>query len=124
MTDANELRAHLAHYIGTDQWYRHAFNKTCTYTDGVKAFAQNAGGGAYWLLDILMTEPLVLKSMRSLHFIAIWLNVTEDGKADLTVRRDIGDPILFSRAIDRTDCPAGEWRFYFVDNVLMIPSEY
>ena len=31
---------------------------------------------------------------------------------------------LFTKSIDYTDCPEGEWKFFFTGNVLMLPSEY
>ena len=124
MKDAGELRHLLAHHTGTTQWYRHPFSR-CTYTDGVKAFAQNAGHGAYWLLDIVLTQPEIVQGMRDEGLVFVWLNVTEDKKATLRVARDSGnEPTLYARDIDYTDCPPGEWVFNFTQDVLMIPSEY
>jgi len=123
MKNANELRSSLAHHTGSSSLYRHGLNKSCMYTEGVQDFAESAGNGAYWLLDILVTEPLILSAMRRENFVVVMLTVTGTA-AHLTVRRDTHDPILFQRAIDFTDCPEGEWKFYFTDNVLMLPSEY
>jgi len=123
MKDAAKLRTALAHYTGTVHYYRHPFSR-CTYTDGVKFFAQNAGGGAYWLLDILLTQPEVLQAQREHGMVFCWLTVTPDRKAVLHVERDGGEPELYRRAIDWTDCPEGKWLFYFVDDILLIPSEY
>ncbi len=39
----------LAQFTGTEYWYRHAFKRSITYTDGVKYVAEKAG--AYWLID-------------------------------------------------------------------------
>ena len=75
-------------------------------------------------LDIVMMEPVILKAMRDEGFVIVTLDVSTEQRARITVKRDTDDPILFSRDIDSTDCPCGEWKFYFVDNVLMIPSEY
>lgn len=123
MNEAQELRAQLAQHTGSEHWYRHPFNRTCAYTDGVKDFAEHAGGGAYWLLDILMTQPEILTAMRRLGIVFITLNAAL-GKAKLTVVEDSDIPPLYERGIDATDCPDGEWKFFFGDNVLMLPSEY
>lgn len=117
----SDLRARLAHHTGSASLIRHPFNKACTYTEGVEDFANSAG--AYWLLDILMTEPAIVRGMKTEGFVVIELDV-KDEKARLIVKRDTHDPELFSRAIDFTDCPEGLWRFYFTDNVLMLPGEY
>lgn len=122
MNDASQLRAALAHCTGSSQWFRHPFSR-CTYTEGVQAFAQNAGGGAYWLLDILLTEPAILRAVQAHGIVFPTLHVV-DGKATITVIRDTGEAPLFERRLTYTDCPDGEWRFYFAGDVLMLPSEY
>jgi hypothetical protein len=123
MNDAQDLHSLLMNYTGTDNYYRHPFSPS-VYTDGVRAFAQNAGGGAYWFLDIVLTEPVIRKAMRDEGLQIVTLSVDPEQRGHITVKRDTYDPVIFSRAIDTTDCPPGEWRFYFTDNVLMIPNEY
>lgn len=123
MTDPNELQTLLHGYTGSECLYRHPFGKGCTYTEGVKAFAENAGGGAYWLLDIIMTEPVLVDSMRAEGIIFVTLHV-QSGRAWITAQRDTGEPQIFNRKVDWTDCPDGDWRFYFCNDVLMVPSEY
>ena len=39
----------LAHFHGTEQWYRHSVVKSVLYTEGAQYVAEH--GGAYWLLD-------------------------------------------------------------------------
>jgi len=119
MTSHN-LRGLLAQHIGSQQKFRH-FASRAHYTEGVRHFAEQAG--AFWLLDIIMTEPKILEGMRREGFIVIALNVKE-GKGSLTARRDTDCPNLFERFIAYTDCPEGEWRFYFSNDMLMLPSEY
>jgi hypothetical protein len=123
MNDASELRALLAHHTGTTEWYSHSLVRTMRYTDGVRCFALHAGGGAYWLLDIIFTEPKIVRPMRSEGIVFIELEV-KDGKALLMCKRDTDGPVYFKRRIELTDCPEGLWRFYFQEGVLMLPSEY
>jgi hypothetical protein len=90
------------------------------YTDGVQFFAENAGGGAYWFLDIVATEVFRLQEKEA--FLHIVLKA-QDHKA--LIKADDGNGnVIWDKEIEFTDCPTGEWRFYLTDNVLMVPSEY
>ena len=108
----------LRQYTGTENWYRHYFVRDVTYTDGVKAFAELAG--AWWFVDDSIIEYAPL--MREHGFLTITLDVS-NSQAKITVD-DGNDNVLATREIPYTDCPAGQYRFYFTDNVLLLPSEY
>jgi len=112
------LRADLTAFIGTEQWHRHALNRHMLVTDGVKYFAETAG--CYWFLDIVATEVMALQTQHP--FLAILLDVRES-EADIHVTDGDGRK-LHRRHIHFTDAPAGHWRFYLTDNVLLLPSEY
>lgn len=118
--DHNQLKDLLSNYYGTEQWFRHSLNRNMLYTEGVRAFAEHAGGGAYWFLDICATEVWALTKQEE--FLSICLKVGND-KAVITVE-DGNDNVLLTRKVDYTDCPLGEWRFYLTDHVLLLPSEY
>ena len=115
-----DLRQALTQYTGSESWYRHNLNRNMLYTDGVRFFAENAGGGAYWFLDIIATEVFPL--LRNEPFISIEMTV-EDDMAGI-VAGDGNGNVLWARHIEFTDCPEGEWRFYLTDNVLLLPTEY
>ncbi|MYM92689.1 DUF6876 family protein [Duganella vulcania] len=136
--DASQLRAELAQYSnGFDCTYHHSLVKTFLYSPGAQCFAQNAGGGAYWMLDILATQPEVKAAVKQHGFVVVILDVV-GSKAVLTVARDYSanegdqgvdaggtfDQIGFQQTIDYTDCPAGIWKFYISGGVLMLPTEY
>ena len=131
MKDANELRQLLRNHTGSEQVFRHALARGICYTEGVRAFAEHAGGGAYWLLDILATEPAILGLARKEGIAFATLNVTGRA-ARLTVAADSGIPPVYSRAIDWTDCPEVEWLFYLSATevggkpvvMILLPSEY
>lgn len=122
MKDAQELRNELRNFTGTETWFRHPLNRNITYTEGTKFFVENAGGGAYWLLDILVTQPEILTQMREGGFATITLEVV-GSKATLTCG-DGNDNVVYRREIDYTDCPEGTWVLWFTDNVILLPSEY
>ncbi len=116
--NSDELAAHLAQNTGTE----YSVNKSLTYTDGVMAFAEEAGEqGGYWFIDLiaLKYQPLLKKS----EFLLIKLIVGNDNKAFLSVD-DGNENILVQARINFTDVQEGEWKFYLTDNVLLLPSEY
>lgn len=114
--DTNTFAANLAQFTGTSQYYRHM--GTVVLTDGAKFFADTAG--AYWFMDILATEPEVVKQGRQ--FAAITLKV-EDSEAVITAT-DGNENKVWEQHINYTTCPEGEWKFYIVDGVVMLTSEY
>ena len=120
--DSDGLKAELANFHGTDQWVRHRLVKQMLYTDGVQFFAENGGDqGAYWFIDIVATEywPLLKKQP----FMVIVLSVSDNSTAVITV--DDGNSRVFNtRQIHYTDMQPGDWRFFFTDNVLLLPGEY
>lgn len=114
----DDLRAGLAHFYGSNVVYRHALNRNVVYTEGVQYFAEQAG--AYWFLDILATEPAILKQARE--FASIELKVKDD-KATILVT-DGDDHEVYRQEIGYTDCPEGDWHFFFVGATIMLRTEY
>lgn len=131
MKDGNALYHLLAQHTGSETIYRHPLVRSFNYTEGVRAFAMNAGGGGYWLLDILATEPAILGLVRKDGIGFATLLVT-GRSAKLTVAADSDVPPVFSRDIDYTDCPEGEWKFFLCATevgdkpvvMILLPSEY
>lgn len=111
----------LDQFIGTEQYYVNPLYRWMRYTDGVKYFVSNAGGGAYWLLDIIGTEFKELYDHRG--FLTIILRVNANESCDLVVEDGDGTE-LRTRRISFTDCPLGVYRFFLYGDVLMLASEY
>ena len=130
-TDTSELKSLLSHHTGTEQVFRHALARGVTYTEGVQAFTQNAGGGGYWLLDILATEPDILGLVKEGGMAFAKLQV-DNSKAKLSVDDGNGGDPVYTRDIDYTDCPPGTWVFYLAYTevagkpvtMILLPSEY
>jgi hypothetical protein len=121
MLNSQELKAGLdQHFGGTDQWYRHGLNRSMLYTDGVRFFAEHAGHGAYWFLDIVATE--LMQIHRYEPFIVVRVKVDGDRKA-LLIADDGNGKRVWQRRLDYTDAPEGTWEFYLEDNVLYLPCE-
>jgi hypothetical protein len=108
----------LSNFTGTENWYRHNLMHDTVYTDGVKYFAEKAG--AYWFLDIVDTELFPLQKKEG--FLSITMTVANEQAS--IVATDGNLTTLWNKEISFTDCPDGEYRFYFTDNVLLLTSEY
>lgn len=138
MNDGRELLDHMRQYHSSDVIYHHGLVRTFNYTEGVRFFARNAGNGAYWLLDILATEPAIRKQVTEDRFATVRLFVT--GTTARLVVDDGNDNAVFTRGFEHTDCPerpknadgADEpWMFYIEqsmvgDKIVMLmmwPSE-
>ena len=110
-----QIESIYAHATGTEAYHKlGVFTKTVA-TDGVLAVCQHAG--AFWLFDAItsynLEEPF-----------QIWELEVKDRKAVLTMKEDTDQPILVKQDIDHTDFPEGLWKFYLIDGVLLLPSEY
>lgn len=125
MTTSDKLKAVMDQfYGGSDGRYRHWANRRFIYTEGIKAMAEEAG--AFWLLDIVATEvaPLCLKRWQDLDDPTSFLKFQV--KADqivIALIRDTGELPLWSRSLNFTDFPEGEWTFELAIDGLVDPNQ-
>jgi hypothetical protein len=94
---------------GSNSFYRHPLVRRFLYTDGVREVAELAG--AYWLLDIIATETIGLPQWIAPQGSGIVRVVSANGKADIDLTFVDGAPPVWTRHIDITDFPEGEWAF-------------
>lgn len=111
----------LRQFTGTEFWYRHPFNKSITYTDGVKHVAQQ--GGAYWLIDDIVIAQKTVPAVAAEPFQFWKLTVREDATATLVCEDGNGNAV-YTQDLHFTDFPLDEIALYFTDNVILLPSEY
>ena len=111
--EALQLENHMAHYTGTEHYYRYMGSRF-VYTDGVKGFAEKAG--AYWFIDLCFSHIVTLPE----DFYSIKL-VVKNEKATVIIK---GEKEVARQNISYTDCPEGEWLFFYTDNVLLWNMEY
>lgn len=116
--DRSQLVFELANFCGTNFWYQHHLVKTMTYTDGVKYFADRTG--SFWLIDVVATEFFPLLTEQP--FLSLIVKV--DGNSCEIVATDGNDNQITARNYSFSTMPAGEWKFYLTDDVLLLPSEY
>lgn len=95
-----ELENKMSYCYGTEHYYKNPL-LPFVYTDGVKTFVDNAGGGAFWFL----TECLAfVKDLFEFSSIVLRVN---NGKADILVNKKPMKHIAY------TDCPNGDWEFFY-----------
>lgn len=111
-------KADLAHFTGSEQWYRHALMRNIMYTEGVQYLAEKAQ--AYWLIDKVATLQHVPK-IRA-HEFQSWKLVVTNNTATLTCSVD--DVVLHSEHITFTDFPLDEIELWVEGNVILLPSEH
>lgn len=119
MTTTIDL-ANLAHFYGTEQYYKHPFG--ILLTDGAHYLSQN---GAGWLIDAIASYQTKtwLASEPMLQQIQFWkLIVHANESATLICERDTDD-IAITQEIEYTDFPADGIKLYLSNGVLMLPSE-
>jgi len=113
--ETNDLLELIAQCHGTEQYWKHWLG--ILYTDGIKMMCEKAK--SFWLITAIASynrkEPF-----------QVWtLNVSEDSTAKLTMDEGYGDgKILETQNLEYTDFPQGEWKFYLIDGILILPSEY
>ena len=122
MTDTKTLtKSDLIQFTGSEQWYRHAMVRDILYTDGVQYVAETAG--AYWLIDEITFAQRFDKLLAAEEFQSWKLNVNSDHTATLTCEDGNGG-VVFTKAIEYTDFPLAEITLFFLNNTILLPSEY
>jgi hypothetical protein len=91
------------------------------YTDGVKYVAETAG--AYWLIDEIAFAQRGEKRLATEEFQLWKLTVNPDHTATLGCEDGDGG-VVFTKAIEYTDFPLAEIILYFINNTILLPSEY
>lgn len=127
-----QLKAELAQFYGTENYYRH--QRGIILTDGAKYLAEAAG--AYWLMDVIWSYQGKMKS----EDFQTWELKKYDPKLSGQVRpvaaitcTDGNDKVLAFQEIFYTDFPLDQIQLYAAAHydpngrrelVIMLPSEY
>lgn len=112
MVTSQELRAKMANCYGTECYYKCRMS-SMKYTDGVLAFAKEAEAG--WLVtDIQVFRKEAIKENPEEYMFSVHL-IVKEGKADL-IFKDANGHICFKYHYSNTDCPDGDWIFYYYVN--------
>ena len=108
-----------AGFTGTEHYYKDYLG--ITLTDGVKDLQTRAE--ANWLTSDIAVNVKSNKKLKNQEFVSINLNVTDNNTATATYGDGNGNT-LYTQKYKYTDFPKGKWKFFYDNNVLMLPSEY
>ena len=114
--DKKLFESELAGFTGTESYHKCWLG--FVFTDGVKFLAEK--GRCYWLLDIIGSYQPKLEGS---HF-QIWELKVEKGEGVVTMREDSNLPVKITQKINYTDFCLDHIKLYFIDDVLLLPSEY
>jgi ribosomal 30S subunit maturation factor RimM len=121
----NEIKENLQQFHGSEMFFQIPLLQT-RFTDGLKYLANAAN--CYWLIT---DTSVIAKSLRDKsHFITIdfkRLSEKEQAKKQceaLIIYSDGNEQVLETHRYHVTDFPLDELRLFYVDNTLMLPSEY
>jgi len=119
-----ELENALAHFSGTEQYHKFSICSKLVLTDGAAFLAANAGGGAFWLMDLIESYQSKCVKDKMLRDIQFWtLTVHEDRSATIVCERDTND-VAFKQEIPSTDFPLKSVKLYVQNGVILLPGEY
>lgn len=107
----------LKEFTGTEHLYTTVGLKF-NYTDGVKYVAEACK--AYWIITDI--GVVVKTNLKHDEFIEISLKKTLDNAK--MVYTDGNKNVLFCQNYRFTDFPLNGIKFYFINNTLLLPSEY
>lgn len=121
----NEIKQGLQHFSGTDMFFQIPLTRT-RFTNGIKYLVDAAE--CFWLVTDI---SIIAKSlMERSYFITIdFKRLSEEDQQKLgceaTITYGDGNGTVFATHKYRvTDFPLDELRLYFIDNTLLLPSEY
>lgn len=121
---SEELENIMSYATGTESYTRYGIVNKILLTDGVVTFAEKAG--CFWFLDELTISllPKAIKKEQEETFFAIKLKVKNE-KAKIVIT-DGNENVLVEKRIAYTDCPDGDWNFYYDrnSNVMLYYLEY
>ena len=119
------LQDSLQHFHGTNQFYKLSLMNT-RYTDGIHFLAHKAS--CFWLIT---DASVIAKSlMDKNYFITIdFKRLSEqeqlEKQCEAIINYSDGNGNIYeTHRYNVTDFPLDELRLFFVDNTLMLPSEY
>ncbi|WP_417885067.1 DUF6876 family protein [Zunongwangia sp.] len=121
----NEIKERLQYFTGTEMFYRIPLLRT-HFTDGLKYLSEVAE--CFWL--IMDTSVIAKSLMNRSEFVTIDFKRLPKEKQDYSgyeaeiIYSDGNDNILEKHGYRATDFPLDELRLFFLNDTLMLPSEY
>jgi len=113
-----EIESNLKQFIGTTQYYKGWCG--VKWTDGVYYFYNNIGA---WLITDISTY-WVQARIKNIPFQLWTLKVLKNHRGVLTMREDSDKKPIIRQNYIYVDLPIGTYKFFLIDGVLMLPTEY
>lgn len=117
-TTVDELTSALAHFYGSETWYKHITGSL--YTDGVQYLADKAG--CYWLIDEICFRQRFTRVRCEAFQVWKLRKNTYGGGAVLTCE-DGNKNVVHTFRIPFTDFPLQSIELWFENRTLMLPTE-
>ena len=123
MTEA-ELKGELANFYCSESYYKANIFSSIVITEGVRYFCDICS--CYWLLDEAIIYALRELSKKYSFLIVEFKVTNKRGTTYIEVKEDSDTELLFRRRTKDLckKIPMGEYKFYLIDNVMLLPSEY
>lgn len=121
----NQLQYDLQQYYGTEHYYKISPFTDAVITDGVKAFADKTN--SYWLFtDFILLDGYRIAKTHDDRFTLVKVAVNEKHDVTVSFMHDIDEePYYQATQKDLLEyIPIGEYKFYLIDNVVLLPTEY
>ena len=120
-----ELKTNLDMHMGTESYFKVSPFIPTVITDGVRYFCDKCE--CYWLIVHMLFNGIYSIS-KNYSFLVITVNVNKRGTCHVVAKEDTGEdmPVLYSKKV-KDLCkliPSGEYKFYLINNVMLLPSEY
>lgn len=111
----------LAHFTGSETFFRHSLSGGCVYTEGVRYLAE--AGAAYWLLDAILCPQPHEPALRAAEF-QVWKLIVREDRSATLICTDGDDQPLYGLPIPWTDFPLAIVTLWFANRTLYLPSEH
>jgi hypothetical protein len=117
MKTAQEIQNSLAHFYGSDEFFRHG---NSILTQGIQWLTENAD--CYWLIDLINSHQLS-PNVRREPFQVFKLIKNKTGSGAKVTIEDGNNNVVGSQSISFTDFPLQSITIWRENNVIMLPSE-
>ena len=119
---ASELCKTLKRFTGTSMYYRHTLSNGMflLLTEGCNYIRENAGDGAYWLYDLILSFQCKLRK----HRFQAWNLRKQEDESFYIECSDGNHNFIIGQDIPYSDFPLDNFELWVIDGVALLPSEY
>lgn len=118
------LKEDLRQFYGSEQFYRICGD--CVITEGVKYFGDKAE--AYWLINDIVINCKMNKSLKDEDFVSVYCKKPENMAGIFVEYEDGNGNKLYQDYYPHSSLPDSDkgigYNLWFVDNMVLLPSEY